>query len=520
MARVPPKCCWCGGKFVRIGEHYWCQTEACRTRQASCAVVARGSDGSHKFLFVPLPKQVEFEECGARNLLGGGGAGSTKSHIARWSLYRRAIRLKDYEALLLRETWDELKKHHFRLMEREQDILNAHGIPCTFSPTNREFKFHETGAVIEGGHMESAEDVKRYLGRERDDIAVDEGVQFHPQPLLELSTRARTSKLNVLEAGDARFRVYTNPGGRAASMLREFFIDKEPDWENYSEELRTEYNPADWHYIPGNVEDNPYLTERYQSDLAVLQPWRHRQLRYNDWDIVAGTFFAEFSKATHVKDLGDPGESVEWFHSLDWGYANPGCILWWACLPDGILYIRREHKFSHLLIEPFVHTVMEIDAELGVRSTNLRYSVADPALRGINPNKTTQEGVITGETMDETFANAGMPLLMGKNDRKQGWQRVHELLGDRKEDVSQPDLGPTIIIHPSCKYLIRCLADAVSAENDPEDVNMKDDHPLDSLRYGSMSRPSPTRIRKIYPHNSFMNRRAQMIRAKQRRMVR
>lgn len=534
MARIPAKCCWCGSRFVKVGSFYWCRTEKCRELQAAYSVVARkDTDGDpdnrqYIFLNVPLPKQVEFEMCGARNLLGGGGAGSCKSHEARWSLYRRAIRIPYYEALLLRETWNELESHQLRLMEQDADVFNTHGIPCTFAKTARTLTFHDTKAVIEGGHMETEEDVKKYLGRERDDIAVDEGVNFKPNGLKQLSTRARSVKEAVLRAGGARFRVYTNPGGPSAAMLRELFIDKDPNWEDYSEEFKEAYDPENWHYIPGSVEDNPYLPPSYQDDLAVLQPWRFKQLRYNDWDIVAGTFFTEFLKSYHVKDLGDPGENVEWFRSLDWGYTKPGCMLWWAMMPDGVCYIRYELKFSHMLIETFAEEVFEIDKMLGVRPhQNLRYTVADPALRGVNVNK-TENGIITGETMDQTFAAEGIPLVMGKNQRVQGWQRTHQLLGSRG-DIEMADengvfvskdLGPHVYIHPDCKYLIRAFSGAVSKKSDPEDIDYDDDHPLDSFRYGAMSRPQPTRRQKVFPANSFMAHRKKLIAFRKRQQAR
>lgn len=519
-ARVEARCCWCKGRFVKIEGFYWCATEACRIRCAKYAVVVKQTiDGDpdntkFHFLFVPLPKQVEFEECTSRNLLGGGAAGSTKSHICRWRMYRRALKIKNYEGLLIRRTWGELEKHHFRLMDREARLFTSFGIPCTFSITKREIEFHDTEAIIEGGHMESQDDIDKYLSRERDDISVDEGVTIPPQNLLELSTRARTTKVAVLEDGGARFSVYTNPGGIAATMLHDFFILHEPNWEDYSPALKDEYDPADWHYIPGNLEDNPYLPPSYQSDLAVLQPWRYQQLRYNDWDTVAGTFFAQFTTKTHVADLGDPGEYVEWFRSLDWGYIQPGVVLWWACLADGILYIRKELKFSHMLIETLCEKVHDIDAELGVRRECLRYFVADPALKGPDITKSKQ-GIITGETMQDTFAKAGMPIILGDNSREAGWVRCHELLGSRgtmqQNDGTEVDLGPRVIIHPDCRYLIRCLSSIVSAKNNPDDVDTNaDDHPADSFRYGAMSRPRATKVGRIVPAKSFQFYRKQL----------
>lgn len=439
-------------------------------------------------------------------------------------MYRRALRIPHYEGLLLRRTWDELKKHHFRLMEREAVEFRKYGFNVEFSPTNREMYFHDTGAVIEGGHMEQASDVDKYLGRERDDIAVDEGVTFDPHALLQLSTRARSTKQGVLDMGGARFRVYTNPGGAAASMLRDFFIDHTPNWEDYSEELKDEYRADNWAYIPGSLEDNPYLPPSYQSDLAVLQPWRFKQLRYNDWDVLAGTFFPEFmASAPYVQDLGDPGSDCEWFHSLDWGYIKPGCVLWWACMPDGILYIRYALKFSHITVDKLVEKVKEIDVELGIRphisahSRILRYSVADKALKGTNTSQSS-DGMLTGETYQETFANCGMPIVLSNSDRVQGWGRVRDFIKMRE------DGRPTIVIHPDAgdtRYLIRTFAAAISDKHNPEDVDTTmDDHALDALRYGAMTRPAPTKRSNVTNQNTFNAVRARMLREQRLRNVR
>lgn len=481
------RCHWCGQGFVQIEGHYWCTSEPCRKRQLAHSIGVQGSDGSWKFLYVPLPRQVEFDACPARKLLGGGAAGSTKSHAARWSLYRRALTIPNYEALLLRKTWPELEKHHFRLMAREAKMFREYGFDVNFSITNREMTF-PNGSVIEGGHMENPEDVDKYLSRERDDIVCDEGSTFQPRPLLELSTRARSTKPEVLAAGDARFRVFTNPGGPSAPTLRDFFIDHEPNWEDFPPILKERYDPNDWAYIPGNLEDNPYLPDHYEDDLAILTPWRFQQLRWNDWDVVAGVFFTEFSAKVHVADLGDPGDNVEWFRSLDWGYINPGVCLWWACLADGILYVRKEFKFSHATNNIVCDNIREMTLDLG--TSRVRYTAADPAMWAPKDD--------LGEMLNESFARNGVPLIKAKNDRINGWQRVRELLRPRE------DGRPTLIIHPDCRYLIRTISSAISDKNVPEDVDTTtDDHAIDALRYGAMSRPSPTRVKSTSSAKTF-----------------
>lgn len=494
---MKPVCHWCGGSFVRWKGSFWCTTEACRERQAQHSLVAQDrATGEQIYLYVPLPRQVEYDTSDVRFLLGGGAAGATKSHAARWGMYRRALRFDDYEGLLLRRTWGELEKHHLRLMEKDARLFQSVGIKATFSITNRELRF-PNGSIIEGGHMENPDDVEKYLSREREEITCDEGSTFAPMPLLNLSTRARTTKPHIAKHGfRGLFRVFTNPGGPAAEMLRDFFIDHEPNWEDFPAELKRDYRPEEWRYIPGKLEDNPYLPEDYERDLALLTPWRYQQLRHNDWDIVAGQFFTEFKgTAPYVQDLGDPGSNVQWFRSMDWGYVNPGCVLWWACLPDGIYYVRYEMKFSHATIEEVATDIKNKTSDNGIY--DIRYTAADPAL--------WQPAGTTGEAMNETFVKHGVPLMKAHNDRPNGWQRIREMFRLRE------DGNPTIIIHPECRYLIRTIAAAISAKNDPEDVDTTlDDHAIDTLRYGAMSRPAPTKARTLTSGNTFVAAQARI----------
>ncbi|MGH7179131.1 MAG: hypothetical protein ACREJC_17265, partial [Tepidisphaeraceae bacterium] len=283
------KCCWCGSPFVRLvaadmgmrgDAHYWCQSTACRERQSahSLSFLDR-KHGRHQAFYVPLPKQVDFDSAPVRYLLGGGAAGASKSYQARFGLYRRAFAIPGFEALILRKTWPELEKHHLRLMERESLKLRALGQPVVFSKTDREFRVHHGTdvSIIEGGHMENPDDVEKYLSRERDAIVCDEGATFEPDSLLKLSVRARSTKPAVAEfawrmralagtweqaqadgweapGGGAVFWVLSNPGGPSAALLRDFFIDHTPNFEEYPQLAgldstgRAMYDQTEWGY--------------------------------------------------------------------------------------------------------------------------------------------------------------------------------------------------------------------------------------------------------------------------------
>ena len=396
------------------------------------------------------------------------------------------------------------EKHHLRLMERETLRLRSWGLQVEFSKTDREMRFHHGGevSVIEGGHMENPEDVEKYLSRERDAIVCDEGSTFSPQPLLELSTRARTTKPAVsvfarhlhglpdrapVPRGGAVFWVLSNPGGPAAPMLRDFCIDHSPNLDDYPQLAGTDsdgralYDPAEWGYIPGNLEDNPYLPESYERDLAVLPPWRYQQLRFNNWDVLAGQFFVEFDPRLHVKDIGTPS-GASWFRSYDYGYIDPSVCLWWAILPDSRLYIRAELKQQHQNIEAICKAIRLKTKELGVQT--VRYTVADALSMGMRKSDDD------GESRGDSFRHCGVPVVPANHERQQGWTRLRELFGLRSDGL------PWLVIHPGCRYLIRCLAAAVSDKSVPEDVDKHcDDHPLDAARYGAMSRPAPSRFK-------------------------
>lgn len=164
------------------------------------------------------------------------------------------------------------------------------------------------------------------------------------------------------------------------------------------------------------------------------------------------------------------------FGSLDWGFNAPGCHLWWLCLNDGHYHIWREYKFQQTVVYDVADQIKKRTKELGLK---LDYVVADPACW-------QHTGAGRGEAIAESMQRVGLPMRKGDNDRKNGWQRVHELLRPA------PDGTPwmTVEAAPHCGYLRRTIAAAMSDKNDADDVDTHgDDHALDALRYGAMSRP-------------------------------
>lgn len=462
-------CCWCKSDLVQAEGAWWCPNPPCTQRQSDWAVSAVDGKGGVTWLYAPTPKQCEFHETTRkiRRVLYGGQAGPGKSHALRWGLYRECLTIPNLNCLLLRRTFKQLEGTHLLAMEREQRVIGAE-----YQTGIKAMKF-PNGSLIQGGHCETTADAQNYLSTEYDRIAFDELVTFDRDPSLEIMSRARTSKDAVRAAGGAQVWCGSNPGGRGAMWVRDFFIDRTVDLTEFPR-----YEPGRYGFVEATLDDNPYITEEYRRDLEDLPEMRKRQLLYGDWNAFEGQFFGEWRSDVHVHEMNIPPK-VDHFLGLDWGFNAPGCALWFACLPDGKLHVRWEYKFKGKSAEVVAGDITRITKDLGIGK--LRYLAADPAMWA-------KTGAGKGESIAETLLRRRLPMRKSDNDRFNGWNRVHEWLrlGDGQ---------PWLTVSPECTYLIRTLPAMVQDDHDPEDIDTtKDDHAVDALRYGLMSRPSPTRI--------------------------
>lgn len=487
----PAVCCWCQAPLKRVdGGPWWCLTDACYRRQGEWAVgtASRGkgaAKGVTGWLYVPTPKQTVYHETrrvagvgasGRVNRMYGGAAGPGKSHSGRWDQYRKALAIPGFAGAVLRRTMPELRKTHLRAFAKDAPRLGAQ-----FLKSENMLQF-ENGSLIECGHCEDDDAVSKWLSSEFDQISIDEGSTFEPDMLLELSTRARTSKPAVKAAGGAWFDVLTNPGGRAWPLLRDLFVTQTPDYDLYPG-MRGRYDPRQWVYIKALLDDNPYLDPEYAQDLAVLSEARYRQLRWGEEFVTEGAFFSTWRETHegapwHVRGWA-PLAAVEWVCGMDWGFNSPGVILWVAVLPDGHYHVAHEWKFSQQSAHEIGIGFKQRLREWGIKT--VRYVACDPSMK----NKT---GAGKGESIFETLVRAGLPLRASDHERKLGWARVQEFLREA------PDGRPWLTVDENCRYGRRTMPAQVQDKLDPDDLDTnKDDHWADALRYFAMARPSPYR---------------------------
>ena len=113
----------------------------------------------------------------------------------------------------------------------------------------------------------------------------------------------------------------------------------------------------------------------------------------------------------------------------------------------------------------------------------LAYIAADPSIF-------KKDG---GPSIAETFASRGVLCRRADNNRKGGWDRVRQHLnGWLGPEKSRPEgvFEPLLYLFDTCPDTIRTLESVPADSDDPDDVDTEsEDHAVDDLRYGVMSRP-------------------------------
>lgn len=186
-----------------------------------------------------------------------------------------------------------------------------------------------------------------------------------------------------------------------------------------------------------------------------------------------GQAFPEFDESVHViDDASIPDSWIRW-RAIDYGYAAPYCCLWLAKRPDGSIVVYNEAYDTG-------KTAGEQALEVRVMSSGSKFftSVGDPSMWASN-----REG-LRYKSAAQQYAEGGVGLVKGSNERVIGWGVLHELM------KYADGIPPRVSIMRRCANLIRTLPLMVQDANDPEDIDTTlEDHAVDALRYGLMAAP-------------------------------
>jgi hypothetical protein len=363
-------------------------------------------------------------------------------------------------------------------------------------------KFHEqdkywrfpNGARLRFAYLERDADADSYQGHSYSRVYVEEIGNFPSRaPIAKLLATLRSG------AGvPVGFRATGNPGGPGHTWVKARYIDPCPaGWKPIHEEFTDPWTGTvvsrDRVYIPSKLQDNKFLGSEYVANLQMVGSMELvRAWLEGDWDVVEGAFFDTWSHRKHiVRPFPIP---VEWlrFRSMDWGYASPASIGWWAVVGDDYAVDGRTLprgclvRYREWYVADGPNKGLRLDAEriaAGIRDRErgekIAYGVLDPAAF-------SEDG---GPSIAERMARAGVRFRPADNRRVAkkgaigGWDTMRARLRGQ-DDV------PMLVCFDTCVDSIRTIPVLQHDRDKAEDLDTDaEDHAADEWRYACMSRP-------------------------------
>lgn len=408
----------------------------------------------------PNPKQAKFLSSAHRYTAYGGARGGGKSWAVRVKGVGGALYYPGIKILMLRRTYPELEN---TIISPLIELLNTAALDgksagdrlFTYNATMRTL-FFANGSMIKFGHLQSANAVTEYQGQEYDWIFMDEATHF-----TEWEFRVLAATLRGVNKIPKRMYLTCNPGGVGHLWVKRLFVERD---------FRAGEDPEDYLFIPATVEDNTALMDSspdYIQMLDLLPDDLRAAHRYGDWDAMAGQFFGEFRRETHViKPFLVPQEWPR-YRAIDYGLDMFAC-LWVAVDFGGRAWVYREVQQPGLIVSD----AAALMRGLTLPEERIQYTIAPPDLWS------TQKD--TGRTMAEVFAQNGVGLARASNSRVQGWLTLKEYL------KPGADGRPNLLVTEDCPCIIRNLPALRHSDKNPSDCATEPHditHICDALRY-------------------------------------
>lgn len=238
-----------------------------------------------------------------------------------------------------------------------------------------------------------------------------------------------------------------------------------------------------------------------------------------------------FSERIHTMPRFDIPDAWERFESMDYGPSQSSATAWYAYAVDydGNVIVFDELYEPGMLPSDLAPLVLERRKEWHPDGTGRVMAYGDPAI--FNAGQTTNKWGKPAVVNDE-FQDLGIQLTKANNDRRAGFVRIGEMV---RLDQHAPPVwathlpagigAPRLFIFDHCKHLIEQMQDAPleDSERGPnqgrfpgeavaEKWESSHGHAHASLRYGLMSRPSPSKE----PDEQYDDPRAEMLRKHRR----
>mgnify|MGYP007059408413 FL=1 len=323
------------------------------------------------------------------------------------------------------------------------------------------------------GHCTNKSDYGNFKSLEYTYIVYDELSQMYEEQYDQINTRLRTTDPVLIHF--QKIRAMSNPVQESDSTandplwVRRRFVDEAPEGNKVlvykfkrrdgtmGEETRI--------YLPARLYDNPckeYVAD-YEDRLQSKKKHIRDALLNGNWYVREFSFYGE---------VWDPDRIVvepfminrEWrrFRSMDWGFKQPGAVVWCAVDGDDNLVVEREYTFKLKKVPEVAAEIKQIEKDMGLWDEENNCSgITGPADNQLWENRGDDITLNKGEH----FEALGIPWVKAdKRTRK----RDAEILYGRLNDNHDPTVPPGIVFFRGCSMCVQTIPVIGTKEADPD----------------------------------------------------
>lgn len=452
--------------------------------------------------------QRMFLSCPVGELLYDGtrGPGKTDALLMKFAKYTGMGFGQYWRGIIFRETYKQLTDVIAKSKRRFYGVFPG----IKYNESSFTWKW-PTGEELLLRHMAKPSDYWNYHGHEYPYIGWEELTNWIDLECYEMMKACNRSSF----PGVGMPRIYAstcNPFGKGHQAVKNYFIIPAPRGTI----IRDQSSPNGRVAIHGNVRENVALMladPTYIQKLdAITDIHRRKAWRYGSWDIAVGSMFDDlWNTDVHwIEPFPIPaGWTID--RSFDWGSSKPFSVGWWA-VSDGSPAIMRDGTMktyprgSYFRIGEWYGWNGERNKGLrmtarsiaeGIRLREESMGIAARVIPG--PADTSIFDEEDGHSQAAEMAEKGITWLRAhktKGSRKQGWQRIRQLLDNAADDVLE---HPGMWIFNTCAQFRITVPGLPRDDKDPDDVDSDaEDHIGDETRYEVLRKPLTATQEEMY----------------------
>ncbi len=406
------------------------------------------------------------------------------------------------QVYLFRRIRDDLVKNHMEGPKGFRALLAGLQNEGWVEIVEDEIRFWN-GSKIYLCHCKDAKDVYKYQGAEIHVLLIDELTHFLEPMYRFLRNRVRMVGITLPKQYEGKFpRILCggNPGNVGHLFVKQTFVDAATEFETHK--VPPEEGGMLRQFIPAKLDDNPSMAQDdpgYEGRLSGLgSKALVKAMRDGDWNVIEGAFFDTWETNKHaIRPFTIPKDWLR-FRSMDWGFASPFSIGWWAVCPDDLIHEYHDGTQVFIPRGAIIRYREWYGCPDGKQNIGLRLT-ADIVADGIKEREEDEKieyGVIdpaafahtNGPSVAERMMSRGVMFRKADNTRVSpqkgalgGWDMVRTRLNGE---------NPMLYVFNTCTHFIRTVPIMQHDPDRPEDMMTDlEDHVSDETRYACLSRP-------------------------------